>query len=94
MFHLKTFFFFLQGLNRDNYRTLMQWDSSENGGFQNNTDNSTGEVFDPWVPVNADYVTKNVAVGLLLLSFSLSLSCSLARSIVKFIVVDSHFPCW
>ena len=39
--------------SRDNARTPMQWDASENAGF------STAR---PWLPVHDDYVTCNVAV--------------------------------
>jgi len=40
------------GLGRDPVRTPMQWDSSPNAGF------SRGE---PWLPLGADWVTRNVA---------------------------------
>ena len=48
-----------QGINlgaertRDVARTPMQWDASPNAGF------STAE---PWLPVTADYTTRNVVV--------------------------------
>lgn len=42
----------LNFLSRDNGRTPMQWNDSENGGF------TTG---DPWLPVNENYVKINVA---------------------------------
>jgi len=40
------------GLNRDPVRTPMPWDVTANAGF------STGE---PWLPLNADWATRNVA---------------------------------
>ncbi len=40
------------GFGRDPARTPMPWDASENAGF------STGE---PWLPLNADAATRNVA---------------------------------
>ena len=39
--------------SRDNARTPMQWDTSENAGFTSAT---------PWLPVHDDYVTCNVLV--------------------------------
>ena len=39
-------------LSRDNGRTPMQWDASENSGFSNKR---------PWLPVNKKYKTVNVA---------------------------------
>jgi alpha-glucosidase len=39
-------------IGRDRSRTPMPWDTSENAGF------STG---DPWLPLNADWPTRNVA---------------------------------
>ncbi|MFN8126066.1 MAG: alpha-glucosidase [Candidatus Nanopelagicales bacterium] len=42
-------------LNRDEVRTPMQWDGSENAGF-------TAPGIRPWLPVNPDYPTVNVAV--------------------------------
>lgn len=42
------------GLGRDPERTPMQWDASPNAGF-------TAEGVQPWLPVNADYKTVNVA---------------------------------
>jgi alpha-glucosidase len=39
-------------LGRDPVRTPMSWDESENGGF------STAE---PWLPLNPDWPTRNVA---------------------------------
>jgi oligo-1,6-glucosidase len=46
---------FLEGMkisSRDNGRTPMQWDTTVNGGFGNGT---------PWLPVNGNYKTVNVA---------------------------------
>jgi alpha-glucosidase len=40
------------GLGRDPSRTPMAWDATENGGF------STAE---PWLPLHADWPTRNVA---------------------------------
>lgn len=40
------------GLGRDPVRTPMPWDASPNAGF------TTGE---PWLPLNADWATRNVA---------------------------------
>ncbi|CAM3235648.1 Oligo-1,6-glucosidase/alpha-glucosidase [Sphingomonas antarctica] len=40
-----------RGLGRDRSRTPMPWDCSQNAGF------STGE---PWLPINADWPTRNV----------------------------------
>ena len=40
------------GIGRDRARTPMPWDGSENAGF------STG---DPWLPLNPDWATRNVA---------------------------------
>ena len=40
------------GLGRDPCRTPMPWDASPNGGF------TTGE---PWLPLNGDWTTRNVA---------------------------------
>lgn len=42
----------LRAMGRDNARTPVQWDSSANAGF------STGE---PWIPVNPNHTTVNVA---------------------------------
>ena len=39
-------------LSRDNGRTPMQWDASKNAGFTNS---------DPWLPVNENHITVNVA---------------------------------
>jgi oligo-1,6-glucosidase len=39
-------------LGRDNARTPMQWDASENGGFSAGT---------PWIPVNPNYTNINAA---------------------------------
>jgi len=64
-----------QGINlgaertRDVCRTPMQWDSSPNAGFSD-VEPGSGEPFDgaqdrpvePWLPVSADYATRNVAV--------------------------------
>ena len=47
---------FLEGMkisSRDNGRTPMQWDTTINGGFSNGK---------PWLPVNENYKTINVAV--------------------------------
>ncbi len=41
------------GLGRDPVRTPMPWDGSHNAGF------TTGK---PWLPLNPDFVTRNVAV--------------------------------
>jgi len=41
------------GLGRDGCRTPMQWDASPNAGFSRAT---------PWLPVSADYATRNVEV--------------------------------
>ncbi|MCB0566769.1 MAG: alpha-glucosidase [Phaeodactylibacter sp.] len=41
----------LKFLSRDNGRTPMQWDGSENAGFTTGT---------PWLPVNPNYTTVNV----------------------------------
>jgi alpha-glucosidase len=41
-------------LNRDSCRTPMQWDGTDNAGFNKNGDK-------PWLPVNDDYRTNNVA---------------------------------
>lgn len=43
---------YIREVSRDNARTPMQWDDSENGGF------STGE---PWIRVNENYRTINAA---------------------------------
>lgn len=46
---------FLEGMkisSRDNGRTPMQWDATTNGGFSNGK---------PWLPVNGNYKTINVA---------------------------------
>jgi oligo-1,6-glucosidase len=46
---------FLEGMkisSRDNGRTPMQWDTTTNGGFGTGT---------PWLPVNGNYTTVNVA---------------------------------
>jgi len=40
------------GLNRDPVRTPMPWDATANAGF------TAGE---PWLPLNADWATRNVA---------------------------------
>jgi oligo-1,6-glucosidase len=48
-FYLKT----MNLLSRDNGRTPMQWDTSENSGFS---------IEKPWLPVNKNYKTVNVAV--------------------------------
>ena len=40
------------GLGRDPVRTPMPWDASPNGGFTTGT---------PWLPLNADWPTRNVA---------------------------------
>jgi glycosidase len=42
--------------NRDGCRTPMQWNDSPHAGF-------CTETADPWLPVNADYLTKNVNAG-------------------------------
>ena len=42
------------GLGRDPVRTPMPWDAKPNGGF------TTGE---PWLPLNADWRTRNVAAA-------------------------------
>ena len=42
---------FVHLFSRDNARTPMQWDSSENAGFTTGT---------PWLPVHDDYKTENV----------------------------------
>ncbi|AWB44458.1 glucohydrolase [Paenibacillus sp. CAA11] len=41
--------------SRDNSRTPMQWDNTENAGFTKGT---------PWIKVNADYMEVNVAAAL------------------------------
>ncbi|WP_018389153.1 alpha-amylase family glycosyl hydrolase [Ancylobacter sp. FA202] len=43
------------GLGRDPERTPMQWDASPNAGFTNGR---------PWLPLAADFTTRNVAVQL------------------------------
>uniref|UniRef100_UPI0035A05D79 alpha-amylase family glycosyl hydrolase n=1 Tax=Jeotgalibaca arthritidis TaxID=1868794 RepID=UPI0035A05D79 len=45
----------LNAKSRDNARTPMQWDASENAGFTN------GE---PWIPANVNYPEINVAEAL------------------------------
>src|SRR6185436_9473980 len=40
------------GLGRDPVRTPMPWDGSENAGFTTSR---------PWLPLNADWPTRNVA---------------------------------
>ncbi|MHA1371932.1 MAG: alpha-amylase family glycosyl hydrolase [Promethearchaeota archaeon] len=47
--------FFKESLNRDECRTPMQWDDSENAGF-------TGEGITPWLPVQSSSKTRNVKV--------------------------------
>lgn len=43
-------FSYLKARGRDNCRTPMQWDSTENAGFSS---------VEPWIPVNPDYKEKN-----------------------------------
>lgn len=43
---------YIKAVGRDNARTPMQWDASENGGFTSGT---------PWLQVNKNYKTINVA---------------------------------
>jgi oligo-1,6-glucosidase len=56
---------FLQTANRiarDHARTPMQWSDAKNGGFSININNPTGESkTKPWLKVNPDYSTINVA---------------------------------
>ncbi len=50
---LETYMANLKFSSRDNGRTPMQWDSTQNAGFSSGT---------PWLPVNENYKTVNVAV--------------------------------
>ena len=43
---------YIKAVGRDNARTPMQWDASENGGFTSGT---------PWLQVNKNYKTINAA---------------------------------
>ena len=49
--NLELYMKYLQFLSRDNGRTPMQWDASENAGFTTGT---------PWLPVNPNYLEINV----------------------------------
>lgn len=48
----KTVMGYIKAVGRDNARTPMQWDASDNGGFTSGT---------PWLQVNKNYKTINVA---------------------------------
>ena len=48
----KTVMGYIKAVGRDNARTPMQWDASENGGFRSGT---------PWLQVNKNYKTINAA---------------------------------
>lgn len=48
----KTVMGYIKAVGRDNARTPMQWDASENGGFTSGT---------PWLQVNKNYKTTNAA---------------------------------
>lgn len=48
----KTVMGYIKAVGRDNARTPMQWDASENGGFTSGT---------PWLQVNKNYKTINAA---------------------------------
>lgn len=49
----------LRSLGRDPERTPMQWDDSPNSGFSSGSSEGPGS---PWLPVNSDYRSRNVAV--------------------------------
>jgi alpha-glucosidase len=48
----------LRSLGRDPERTPMQWDDSANSGFSSGPTEGSGS---PWLPVNSDYRSRNVA---------------------------------
>ena len=48
----KTVMGYIKAVGRDNARTPMQWDASDNGGFTSGT---------PWLQVNKNYKTINAA---------------------------------
>ena len=50
---METYLEILNFLSRDNGRTPMQWDTTQYAGFSTTS---------PWLPVNANYQTVNVAI--------------------------------